>query len=71
MTDASPCPQPVVPKVVKTETRAIDSQSEEGIFGWASVNGVFVPVIYRGTEGLVPVRIVESKVSVPVAQPSV
>lgn len=47
---------------VKNEVRAIDSQSEDGLFGWASASGVFVPVIYRGIEGLVPVRIVESKV---------
>jgi hypothetical protein len=56
-----PDSQPAVAQV-KTENRAMDSQSEEGIFGWSSVNGIPVPVIYRGTEGLVPVRIVESKV---------
>lgn len=47
---------------VKSEKQAIDTKSEEGVFGWAAVDGVYVPVIYRGTEGLVPVRIVESKV---------
>lgn len=53
----------VVPETkVKTESQAIDTKSEEGVFGWAAVGAVHVPVIYRGTEGLVPVRIVESKV---------
>ena len=47
---------------VKCESRAIDEKSEEGVFGWACVGGLFVPVIYRGVEGLVPVRIVESKI---------
>lgn len=48
---------------VKTEDKTVDSQSGDGIFGWESIRGTVVPVIYRGTEGLVPVKIVESKVS--------
>ena len=53
---------------VKTEERTVDPQNGDGIFGWESIRGTVVPVIYRGTDGLVPVKIVESKVSSDVKQ---
>lgn len=42
---------------------ALDEPSLKGKFGWSSCNGVQFPIILRRDDKLVPVRIVESKVS--------
>ena len=43
---------------------AIDLNSSKGKFGWSSCHETALPIIFRKEEKLVPVRIVESKVSV-------
>jgi len=53
--------KPVVKPVVKQE-HSIDSKSISGGFGWESISGICVPIIFRETERLVAVRIVENKI---------
>lgn len=48
---------------VKVEAPQIDSSSSKGLFGWETVKDAALPVIFREDERLVPVRIVETKVS--------
>lgn len=46
---------------VKQE-KTIDSQSIAGSYGWESIDGIAVPVLFRETEKLVAVRVVENKI---------
>ena len=48
---------------VKPDVNSVDSKSLQGSFGWEKVGDIVLPVIFREEEKLVPVRIVESKVS--------
>lgn len=51
------------PKNSSDDFGPLDELSVKGKFGWASCKGVQFPIILRRDDKLVPVRIVESKVS--------
>lgn len=51
------------PKNSSDDFGPLDELSVKGKFGWASCKGVQLPIILRRDDKLVPVRIVESKVS--------
>ena len=52
------------PKNNGDDFEALDELSAKGKFGWSTCQGVQFPIILRRDDKLVPVRIVESKVSI-------
>lgn len=55
-------PSDIKPVIQVKQEKKIDDQSISGSFGWESINGTAVPVLFRESERLVPVRVVESKI---------
>lgn len=56
------------PKNSSDDFETLDEHSVKGKFGWSSCKGVQFPIILRRDDKLVPVRIVESKVSLFISE---